>query len=243
MEVGARQDFDTLINMKVSTLRRVLITLKYSFYLLLLKLSNWKIQSVPVFDGINVSAYVAIAVPHTSYYDFYISYLASKYDNYNRELLGYPTQKTVILVAKEHTQIPIIRHFKEQLDMVSVDRENPKNNLAMLKAIKNYVKEGNVRVLIAPEGTRQATPEWNAGFYTLAKMNKIPVYPCGLDYGTKTFRADGFLDPKEMDYDTMYKRVHTSFKKSYAKNQDMYLSYNESQEVLAIEKKYTPDDI
>lgn len=219
-------------------MKSIILWFKYSIYLTLFKLTGWKLKGLPVFHDANISAFVATEVPHTSNYDFYISLLVSKIDNYHRELQGLPTQKTVIMVAKEHADLPIVRHLHDLLCIIPVDRKNPKGNISVIKRIKRYIKEDNFRLLIAPEATRSPNPEWDSGFYSIAKMNNLPIYPCGLDYSTKTFVGMGFFElTPETKYETFYEGLHKSFPKRFAKNQEKYLDYEESVLCLDLEKE------
>lgn len=223
-------------------MKNIKIFLKYSIYLILFKLTGWRISAIPALHNMSMSVYIATEVPHTSFYDFYISLLVAKIDNYHRELQGMPTQKTVIMVAKEHANLPIVRHLHDLLCIIPVDRKNPKNNISVIKRIKKYMKEGNVRILIAPEATRSATPVWDSGFYNLAKLNKLPIYPCGLDYSTKTFVGLGFFElTKDTEYDKFYEALHKSFPKHFAKNPERYLSYEECVLALEIENDLLKD--
>jgi 1-acyl-sn-glycerol-3-phosphate acyltransferase len=40
-------------------------------------------------------------------------------------------------------------------------------------------------LVIAPEGTREATPEWRMGFYRIALAAGVPIVPAGPDYERK----------------------------------------------------------
>lgn len=46
---------------------------------------------------------------------------------------------------------------------------------------------------LAPEGTRSYRPDWRSGFYHVALEAQVPLLVVGLDYASKTIRADRVL--------------------------------------------------
>ncbi|MFK7805949.1 MAG: acyltransferase [Anaerolineae bacterium] len=47
-------------------------------------------------------------------------------------------------------------------------------------------KQDEVRLLLAPAGTRSKRDSWRSGFYHIAKGTELPIYLAFLDFGTRT---------------------------------------------------------
>lgn len=171
--------------------------------------------------------YIMVAAPHTSLLDQMLGMLAVKsIEDRRRELDGKKKLRTVVFVKKDLLEHPILGIIARFFNSVPVDRENPKNNVVMLKMIKKYIKEGHVRVVIAPEATREPVTEWNAGYWALAKMNKVPLYSYGVDHSTKTFHSLGYYDITG-DYDKDSEYIQKLFEKRWAKYPEKFLTHDE----------------
>jgi 1-acyl-sn-glycerol-3-phosphate acyltransferase len=54
-----------------------------------------------------------------------------------------------------------------------------------LQIIEEFKKREYMHLAIAPEGTRQATKKWKAGFHTIARAADVPVYLGYFDWKKK----------------------------------------------------------
>ncbi|MFY9115706.1 MAG: 1-acyl-sn-glycerol-3-phosphate acyltransferase [Bacteroidales bacterium] len=115
---------------------------------------------------------IILGAPHTSMWDFVISYL------YYTAIGG----KAGIFIKSEIFKGPL-KPILLKLGGIPVNRGKGTAFVKhMIDAVRNME---HVHLAIAPEGTRQATKKWKAGFHTLAKTLDIPVYIGYFDWGTK----------------------------------------------------------
>jgi 1-acyl-sn-glycerol-3-phosphate acyltransferase len=133
-----------------------------------LKMMGWN-----VINGVvpNKKA-IIIGVPHTSNWDFVISYL------YYTSVGG----KAYFVIKKEFFYWPLsalLRH----LGGIPIDRTNG------ISVVKQIIQEMNSRetmhLAITPEGTRKCTKRWKAGFHSIAKATGAAVYLGLFDFGRK----------------------------------------------------------
>lgn len=212
-------------------MRKLYLRIKYSWAFALSYLLGWK----PISKENNayahrpeVTEYICLAAPHTSNWDKFIcSITIEVIENYYRELDGQKPVRSTALFKKESLEIPFLGPIIRRVyGGVGVDRANPKNNIGMLKEVKKRIKEGHVRVLICPEGTRSGVTEWDPGYWTLAKMNKVPIYLYSIDYSTKTCHSLGYYDITG-DYDKDSVVIEKMYKKEWAKYPEKFLTHDE----------------
>lgn len=115
---------------------------------------------------------IILGVPHTSIWDFIISYL------YYKSVGG----DARCMVKKEFFIGPL-GWILRKLGGVPVDRKNPTS--LVLSLIREMEKEKVFHLAIAPEGTRKPIKRWKTGFHTIAKKVGCPVYLGYFDWGTK----------------------------------------------------------
>lgn len=115
---------------------------------------------------------IILGVPHTSGWDFIISYL------YYTSVGG----SARVMIAKEFFWWPIGPIIK-RLGAIPVDRKSPTSLLVSI--IHEMNKADNFHLAIAPEGTRKAVKRWKTGFHTIARETGIPVYLGYFDWKTK----------------------------------------------------------
>jgi len=115
---------------------------------------------------------IIIGVPHTSTWDFVISYL------YYSSVGG----TTSFVIKKEFFYWPLSVLLK-RLGGIPIDRTKG------VSVIKQIIQEMNSRetmhLAITPEGTRKYTKRWKAGFHTIAKATGAKVYLGLFDFGRK----------------------------------------------------------
>lgn len=135
----------------------------------LLRVLGWKAdyESIP-----NVKKCLIIGVPHTSAWDFIISWLY--YTSAGRT--------ANILIKKEFFFWPI-RNMLKNMGGLPVDRSKGAN--VIRQTIQHINDREHVHLAIAPEGTRNKTKKWKAGFHIIAKETGIPIYLGSFDWGRK----------------------------------------------------------
>ncbi|OEK08407.1 acyltransferase [Flavivirga aquatica] len=143
----------------------------------LAKLIYYKILGWQVVGNTNISKdtikkAVIIAVPHTSWHDFYIGILLRKVVNININFIG----------KKELFVFPLGWFFKA-LGGSPIDRKSNENKVAAIA--KLFEKHDEFRMTIAPEGTRKKVKQWRSGFYYIAKQANVPIIMITFDFENK----------------------------------------------------------
>lgn len=134
----------------------------------LMKLWGWK-----AINGIMPhKKAIIIGVPHTSAWDFVISYV------YYTSLGGVAH----IVVKKEFFVWPF-GYFLRKMGAIPVNRS--KGSSVVRQTIDAMNKEEIFHLAITPEGTRERTTRWKAGFHTIAKATGATVYLGFFDWGKK----------------------------------------------------------
>jgi 1-acyl-sn-glycerol-3-phosphate acyltransferase len=115
---------------------------------------------------------IIIGVPHTSAWDFVISYL------FYTSIGGTAS----VLVKKEFFFWPI-GFFLKKMGGVPIDRSKGAN--VIRQTIQLINEREYMHLALTPEGTRKRTRKWKAGFHFIATEAKIPVYLGSFDWGRK----------------------------------------------------------
>ena len=116
---------------------------------------------------------ILLGVPHTSLWDFVISYLF---------YTSYGEQKARVIVKRELFFWPL-GGLLRRMGGIPVDRTNATTLVRSL--ISEMENEDEFILAIAPEGTRKPVRRWKTGFHTIAKETGVPVYLAYFDWGTK----------------------------------------------------------
>ncbi len=133
-----------------------------------LKVLGWKTIGGPAPEN----KCIIIGAPHTSAWDFVISYL------YYTSLGAVAN----VLVKKEFFFWPL-GYFLKKAGALPIDRSKGANVIRQTIAlVKNTEK---IHLALTPEGTRGLTKRWKAGFHIIAKETGIPVYLGSFDWGRK----------------------------------------------------------
>lgn len=152
---------------------------------------GWKVSGFQDFDS--VKKCVIIAVPHTSWHDFYIGVLLRSVTGIKANFVG---KKTLF-------KWPYGWFFRA-LGGSPVERRSNENQV---EAIARLFNDKEVfRMALAPEGTRKKVTEWRTGFYYIAKEAGVPIIMFTLDFGKKENRfSEPFYptDDKEADFTFM----------------------------------------
>lgn len=149
----------------------------------LLNMLGWK----PVNGRMPDNKAIIIGVPHTSAWDFIISYLY------------YTSEGGIarVIIKKEFFFWPI-GFFLKKMGAIPVDRTKGGN---LVKQVINEMNRHEVfHLAITPEGTRQATKRWKAGFHIIAKATGAEVYLGFFDYSRKEI---GWLEKLELTDNAM----------------------------------------
>ncbi len=115
---------------------------------------------------------IIIGVPHTSGWDFVISYF------YYTSVGGVAHT----MIKKEFFFWPLGPVLKK-MGGVPIDRSRGASITKQI--IQEMNKREEMHLAITPEGTRRLTKKWKAGFHTIAKATGATVYLGFFDFGRK----------------------------------------------------------
>ena len=124
---------------------------------------------------------IVLGVPHTSVWDFLVSYLF--YTQFGKV--------AHIMIKKEFffwPMGPILR----ACGAVPVDRESAASMVRSL--IEQMNAEDEFHLAIAPEGTRKPTKRWKTGFHLIARETGATVYVGYYDWGRKRISVGEPID-------------------------------------------------
>ena len=144
-------------------------------------LTGWK-----VINGlVPVPKCIVLGVPHTSLWDFVVSWA------FYKSLGGQPN----ILVNKKFFFWPV-GYLLNYMGAIPLDISK---GASSIKHILAEIKKRKIlHLAIAPEGTRKPTANWKGGFHTIARLANIPVYCAVFDWGRKEI---GVIEQIEMTKD------------------------------------------
>ncbi|KTD31225.1 acyltransferase [Legionella moravica] len=138
---------------------------------LIYKIIGWRIVGELPKD----KKYIIIVAPHTSNWDFVICLCA-------RFIVGV----RVNFLAKSQLFIfPFGLVFKA-IGGSPVDRSRKGNQVD--KVVELFRTSDELRLGLAPEGTRSSVTRWKEGFYHIACQAQIPIVMIGPDYATREIR-------------------------------------------------------
>ena len=153
----------------------------------LLWIAGWK-----VIGGVApVPKCIVLGVPHTSLWDFVISWI------FYKSVGGNPN----ILVNKKFFFFPV-GYLLNYMGAIPVDTSRGAGSVKQI--ITEFKKREILHLAIAPEGTRKATMNWKGGFHTIARIANIPVYCAVFDWGRKEIGIiDQIVLTKDMNADML----------------------------------------
>lgn len=134
----------------------------------LLKMLGWTADG----GSVEEDKCIILGVPHTSAWDFVISYLFYRSCG----------EKAKCMVKKEFF-FPPVGWLLRAMGGIPVDRSSPTNMLRSV--IEEMGRPGRFHLAIAPEGTRKPVKNWKTGFHLIARSAGIPVYLGYFDWGRK----------------------------------------------------------
>jgi len=139
---------------------------KFIYY----KILRWKVTGFSNWDTVKKA--IIIAVPHTSWHDFYMGILI-------RSVIGIETN---YVGKKALFKFPFGWFFR-WTGGAPVERKKNENQVEAIARL--FEEKETFRMTMAPEGTRKKVEEWRTGFYYIAKRANIPIIMFTLDYANK----------------------------------------------------------
>lgn len=161
------------------------------------KLMGWKVIGNTNFSKDTVKKAVIIAVPHTSWSDFYIGILLRKI-----------TAVKTNFVGKKELFIWPFGYYFRAVGGKSLDRTSGQNKVEAIA--KLFDEEEEFRLTLAPEGTRKKVEKWKTGFYFIAKAAKVPIIMFTLDFRNKQNKISEPFYPTD-DIEADFKFMKTFF--------------------------------
>ena len=146
----------------------------------------------------HLKKYVVIAVPHTSWHDFYIAILAR---NTSGEKINF--------IGKDSLFKGPFGFIFKALGGAPVDRS--KNNNLVDAIVDIFESREEFRLGLSPEGTRKKVEKWKTGFYYIAKGAKVPIVMATLDFENKQVKVSEPYEPTD-DKEKDFAHFHAFFK-------------------------------
>ncbi len=162
------------------------------------KLMGWKVVGNTNFSQDTVKKAVIIAVPHTSWSDFYIGIFLRKVTGVKTNFVG----------KKELFTWPFGYYFKA-VGGKALDRTSGQNKVEAIS--KLFDNEAEFRLTLAPEGTRKKVEKWKTGFYYIAKAANVPIIMFTLDFKNKQNKISEPFYPTD-DIEADFKFMKSFFK-------------------------------
>ncbi len=162
---------------------------------------GWKTEGN--FSEDTVKKAVVIAVPHTSWHDFYMGILLRTYLGVKINFIG----------KKELFKGPMGPIFKA-MGGAPIDRTPGQDKVQAIAQV--FEDKEEFRLTIAPEGTRKKVDTLKTGFYYIALAANVPIIMVAFDFGSKLHRISEPLYPSgNIDEDMAL--IHKFFKGAVGK--------------------------
>jgi 1-acyl-sn-glycerol-3-phosphate acyltransferase len=116
---------------------------------------------------------VMVAAPHTSNWDFILTFA-----------MAWATGVDPVFLGKKEMFVGPAGWLFRKMGGVPVDRENPAGLVDAMVTLATT--SGHVAILIPPEGTRAKKTYWKSGFRRIAMGADVPVLLSFLDKPTRT---------------------------------------------------------
>ena len=172
--------------------------MKWLAKIIYFKFLGWQIVGNTNFSKDSVKKAIIIAVPHTSWHDFYIGLL----------LRAITQVKTNFIGKKELFVFPFGLFFRA-LGGRPINRQANENKVDSIAKLFNENDE--FRITLAPEGTRKKVEEWRTGFYYIAKKANVPIIIFTLEFEKKQNKISEPFYPTN-DVKTDFEYMHSFFK-------------------------------
>ncbi len=152
--------------------------------LIYFKILRWKVAGNIYISKNLIKKAIIITVPHTSWHDFYIGILLRSILNVKINFIG----------KKELFVFPAGWFFK-LMGGIPIDRHTKENKVDIIA--KLFEKKEELRMALAPEGTRKKVDKWRTGFYYIAKKAKVPIIMITFDFENKQNKISEPFYPTE----------------------------------------------
>ncbi|RMB63844.1 acyltransferase [Dokdonia sinensis] len=160
-------------------------------------------RAVGDFSKDTVKKAVIIAVPHTSWHDFYMGILLR---NVLKTKIGFIGKKSLFKGA--------LGWFMRAMGGAPIDRTPGQDKV---KAIAQVFKtKEEFRLTLAPEGTRKKVSTLKTGFYWIAVEAGVPIIMVAFDFGKKEHRISEPLYPSG-NFEEDLKIINAFFKGAVGK--------------------------
>lgn len=156
---------------------------------------------------------IILGVPHTSIWDFVISYL------YYKSVGGDPR-----IMIKKEMFFPPLGWLLRALGAIPVDRSNSGT------LIRSLIHEMNAcetfHLALAPEGTRKPVRRWKNGYHLIARETGVPVYLGYFDWKRKRVGRGQKVELTD-DANADTRRIQALYEAMDlgARHQDQYLTH------------------
>lgn len=135
------------------------------------KLIGWKLIGALPPD----KKFIIIVAPHTSNWDVVIGLIAR-----------FSVGVKINFLAKNQLFFFPLGILLHALGAIPIDRSKKGNQVEHIVELFNQKEE--LKLALAPEGTRSPVTRWKEGFYHIACQAGVPIVMIGPDYATKEFR-------------------------------------------------------
>jgi len=149
--------------------------------IVILKIIRWRvIGSLP--EG--QRKYVLIVAPHTSNWDFILFVFAVSVLRLQPSVLI----KSTLFVGP-------LGWFLRYCGAIPVNRTQANSLVDYIAGI--YAEREEFVLIITPEGTRSANPNWKRGFHHVARQAEVPVLVVYVDSAIRTIGIEGLMEPSD----------------------------------------------
>lgn len=158
------------------------------------KVLGWKVVGNTNMSQDTIKKAVLIAVPHTSWHDFFIGLLL-------RQVTGVKAN----FIGKKELFVGPLGWYLKSIGGAPVDRGSKENKVEAIARL--FEERDEFRLALAPEGTRKKVDKWRTGFYYIAKAAKVPIIMFSLDFGNKQNKiSEPFYPTDDIEADFAFMR-------------------------------------
>ncbi len=148
---------------------------------IILKIIRWRVVgSLPD----KQRKYVLVVAPHTSNWDFILFVLA----------VSVLRLKPSVLI-KSTLFVGPLGWFLRYCGAIPVNRTQANSLVNYIASI--YEERDEFVLIITPEGTRSANPNWKRGFHLVATTAEVPILVVYVDSKIKTIGIEGLMEPTD----------------------------------------------
>jgi 1-acyl-sn-glycerol-3-phosphate acyltransferase len=147
----------------------------------MLKVIRWRVVgSLPS----EHKKYVLIVAPHTSNWDFFLFVLA----------VSVLRLKPSVLI-KSTLFVGPLGWFLRYCGAIPVNRKQTNSLVNYIADI--YAEREEFVLIITPEGTRSANPNWKLGFHHVATTAQVPILIVYVDSAIRTIGIERLMEPSQ----------------------------------------------